>query len=138
MITLTDLPTLNALLNSTSFVLLAAGFYFIRRKKISAHRRCMLSACAVSALFLISYLTYHYQVGSVRFTHQGWVQPLYFTVLLSHTVLAVVIVPMALITLFRALKGRFDRHRRIARWTLPVWMYVSITGVVVYWMLYHW
>ena len=97
----------------------------------------MVSALAIASLFLISYLTYHYHVGSVRFTGEGWIRPVYFSILISHTVLAILIVPLALITLRRALKGRFDKHVRIARWTLPLWLYVSITGVVVYLMLYH-
>jgi uncharacterized membrane protein YozB (DUF420 family) len=131
------LPTLNATLNGASALLLLVGFLCIRRRMVAAHRACMGSACVTSALFLISYLTYHWEVGSVRFTGQGWVRPAYFTVLLSHTVLAAATLPLALITLVRALRGRFDRHRQIARWTLPVWLYVSVTGVVIYWMLYH-
>ena len=114
-----------------------AGYLLIRRRKILAHKICMGSAFAVSTLFLISYLTYHYQVGSVRFTGQGAVRGVYFTILTTHTILAAVIVPLALVTVSRALRGRFDRHVRIARWTLPIWLYVSVTGVVVYWMLYH-
>lgn len=102
-----------------------------------AHRLCMLSAFSASVLFLISYLIYHYQVGSVSFRGRGWIRGVYFTVLISHTSLAVVIVPLALVTLSRALRGSFDRHKRIARWTLPLWLYVSVTGVIVYVMLYH-
>ncbi len=132
-----DLPTLNAVLNSASFILLLSGFYFIRQKRISAHRACMIAAVIVSLLFLTSYLIYHAQVGSVKFTKTGWIRPVYFTILLTHTVLAVAIVPLAAITLFRALKERFDKHRKIARWTLPVWLYVSITGVAIYFMLYQ-
>lgn len=135
---LENLPTLNALLNSTSAVLLLIGYGFIRRKQIAAHRACMLSALVTSVLFLISYLTYHVQVGTTKFLGEGIIRPVYFTLLTSHTLLAIVIVPMALITLSRALRGRFDRHRRIARWTFPVWLYVSITGVLIYFMLYHW
>ncbi len=131
------LPHVNASLNATSALLLTAGYFFIRRKRVTAHKTCMISALVVSLLFLISYLTYHYQVGSVRFTGKGWIRPVYFSILISHTVLAAAIVPLVLITLRRALKGRFDKHVRIARWTLPVWLYVSITGVLVYWMLYH-
>ena len=101
-----------------------------------AHRLCMLSAFATSSLFLISYLTYHYQVGSVPFQGRGWIRFVYFAILISHTILAAAIVPLVLLTLARALRGRFDRHKRIARWTLPLWLYVSITGVIVYWMLY--
>lgn len=132
-----DLPTLNALLNFTSFVLLLTGYRFIRRQNVAAHRACMLSAVGVSLLFFTSYLIYHAQVGSVKFTHTGWIRPVYFTILISHTVLAMAVVPLAAITVFRGLKERFDRHRKIARWTLPIWMYVSVTGVVVYLMLYH-
>ncbi len=131
------LPAVNAALNATSALLLAIGYLFIRRKRITAHKICMASAFGTSTLFLISYLTYHYHVGSVRFTGQGVVRVVYFTILLSHTTLAVAIVPLAVITLYRALRGRFDRHVRIARWTLPIWLYVSVTGVIVYLMLYH-
>lgn len=131
------LPTLNAWLNATSAVLLVLGYVFIRRKRVSAHRLCMFLALTTSTAFLISYLYYHAQVGSVRFQGQGWVRGLYFTILLTHTVLAAAIVPLALVTLVRALREQFDRHRRIARWTLPLWLYVSLTGVVIYWMLYH-
>jgi len=130
------LPTVNAVLNSASALLLVAGYLFIRSKKVLAHKLCMLSAFTTSTLFLISYLSYHYQVGSVPFKGQGWIRTVYFTVLISHTILAVTIVPLVLITLSRALKGSFDRHKRIARWTLPIWLYVSVTGVIVYWMLY--
>ena len=109
----------------------------IRRRKILAHKICMVSAFVVSTLFLVSYLTYHYQVGSMRFGGQGGIRVVYFTILITHTVLAVLILPLALVTLSRALAARFDKHVRIARWTLPIWLYVSVTGVVVYWMLYH-
>lgn len=136
MISLTDLPTLNAALNSLSAVLLFTGYLFIRAKNREAHRRCMLLACASSVLFLISYLIYHFNVGSVKFQGQGWIRPVYFTILITHTVLATAMVPLVLMTLSRALRARFDAHRRIARWTLPIWLYVSVTGVVVYWMLY--
>ncbi len=131
------LPTLNALLNGTSAALLTAGFLLIRRKRVAAHRACMLSAFGVSTLFLVSYVVYHAQAGSVPFHGQGWIRPVYFTLLLSHIVLAAAIVPLALTTIYRAWTERFDRHRRIARWTLPIWLYVSVTGVLVYWMLYH-
>lgn len=131
------LPTVNAALNSLSAAFLIAGYFFIKRKNISAHKACMISAFSASALFLISYLVYHYQVGSVPFEGQGWIRTLYFTILISHTVLAVAIVPLVLITLTRALKGNFERHRRIARWTFPLWLYVSVTGVLVYLMLYR-
>ncbi len=137
MIPLSALPTLNAALNGASACLLSLGFLCIRRKRVAAHRACMLSAFATSSIFLVSYLTYHYHVGSVAFRGQGWIRPAYFAILISHTVLAAATVPLALITLVRALRGRFDRHARIARWTLPVWLYVSVTGVLVYWMLYH-
>jgi putative membrane protein len=132
-----DLPALNAILNGTSALLLLSGYLCIRRKKIAAHRACMLSAFVVSALFLISYLTLRYFAGMTRFTGQGWIRPAYFTILFSHTVLAAGIVPLALVTLWRAFRGRFDSHVRIARWTLPIWLYVSVTGVVVYWILYQ-
>lgn len=131
------LPHLNATLNSISAVLLISGFLFIRNKNIQAHRRCMLTTCVTSTLFLISYLTYHWFHGTTLFKGEGWIRPVYFTILLTHTVLAVVIVPMVLLTLFRALRERFDAHRRIARWTLPLWLYVSVTGVVVYLLLYQ-
>lgn len=136
MISTSHLPTLNAALNSLSAALLVIGFLYIRSKNRQAHKICMLAALASSTLFLVSYLAYHYQVGSVPFKGQGWVRPVYFTILLSHTILAAVVVPLALITLSRGLRQRFDAHRRIARWTFPVWLYVSVTGVVVYWMLY--
>lgn len=134
---LTFLPHLNAFLNATSAVLLASGFIGIRRGKVGAHKACMLGAVGVSIAFLASYLTYHFQVGSVRFQKQGWIRPVYFTILISHTTLAVTLVPLVIVTLRRALRERFDRHKRIARWTLPLWFYVSVTGVVVYLMLYH-
>lgn len=131
------LPHLNAVLNTTSALLLLAGFRFIRRGRIQAHRNCQVSAVATSTLFLISYLTYHYYHGATRFAGQGLVRPLYFAILLTHTILAVVIVPLILLTLYRAARRDFIRHRRIARWTLPLWLYVSVTGVIVYLMLYH-
>ncbi|MBI3988149.1 MAG: DUF420 domain-containing protein [candidate division NC10 bacterium] len=131
------LPAVNAFLNGTSAVLLTVGYVFIRQKQVTAHKICMLSAFGVSSLFLISYLTYHYQVGSMPFGGQGWIRPIYFTILISHILLAALIIPLALVTLSRALKGRFQKHIRIARWTLPLWLYVSVTGVVVYLMLYH-
>ncbi|HWO43873.1 MAG TPA: DUF420 domain-containing protein [Candidatus Eisenbacteria bacterium] len=137
MISAADLPTLNATLNSLSAAFLVAGYYFIRSKNTDAHRACMLAAFVSSALFLISYLVYHYQVGSVPFKRHGWIRTAYFTILLSHTVLATAVVPLALVTLVRALRGKFDRHKKIARWTFPVWLYVSITGVIVYVMLYR-
>jgi uncharacterized membrane protein YozB (DUF420 family) len=130
------LPTVNAALNSLSAVFLIVGYLCIKAKNVTAHKALMLSAFASSTLFLISYLFYHYQVGSVPFKGQGGIRAIYFTVLISHTILAAAVVPLVLVTLIRALKGNFDKHRRIARWTLPVWLYVSITGVLVYWMLY--
>ena len=132
-----DLPTVNAALNLTAAVLIGTGFYFIRQKNIRAHKVCMTAALGVSALFLTSYLIYHYNVGSVRFTKQGWIRGVYFPLLISHTVLAAVVLPVVLRTAFLAFKGRFGNHVRIARWAFPTWMYVSITGVVVYLMLYH-
>jgi uncharacterized membrane protein YozB (DUF420 family) len=132
-----DLPTLNAILNTTSAALLAWGWTLIRRGDREKHRRVMLAAFSVSVLFLASYLVYHAQVGSVRFQKTGAIRLIYLTILLTHTVLAAAVAPMVLITLTRALKGRFDRHRAIARWTMPIWLYVSVTGVVVYLMLYH-
>ena len=131
------LPHLNATLNATSGILLASGYYFIKRGRVVAHRRCQLSAVTASVLFLISYLVYHYHHGATRFPGQGIVRPLYFTILTTHTVLAVVIVPLVIITILRARRGDFLRHKAIARWTLPLWLYVSSTGVVVYLMLYH-
>jgi uncharacterized membrane protein YozB (DUF420 family) len=135
--TLRDLPALNAALNATSAVLLVLGFRAIRRGAREAHRRYMLGALAASTLFLASYLVYHFQVGSVRFGGRGLVRGFYLTVLATHTVLAAAIVPLVLVTLTRALRGRFPEHRRLARVTLPLWAYVSVTGVVIYWMLYR-
>ena len=132
----TDLPTLNALLNATSGVLLSAGYVMIRRGRIDAHRRCMLAACTASVLFLISYVIYHLDVGSVPYTGQGGARVFYFAVLISHIILAAAIAPLAIITVMHALRESFDRHRRIARWTLPLWLYVSVTGLIVYVMLY--
>ena len=128
---------LNASLNGTSAILLAGGYVAIRSGKIAVHKAFMISAFAVSSVFLASYLLYHYRVGHVAFHGQGWIRPVYFVLLTTHTVLAVVIVPMILVTLRRAWVGRFDRHRVIARWTLPLWFYVSVTGVIVYLMVYQ-
>lgn len=128
---------LNASLNGTSAILLACGYAAIRNGKIKVHKAFMISAFVVSNLFLISYLIYHYRVGHVVFQGQGWIRPVYFALLLSHTVLAIVIVPLILITLRRAWLEKFDRHRAIARWTLPLWFYVSVTGVIVYILLYQ-
>lgn len=131
------LPHLNAILNSTSAVLLIAGYNFIKAGRVDAHRNCQLSALLTSIVFLASYLTYHFYHGATRFPGQGIVRPVYFAILFTHTVLAVVIVPLILVTLYRAVRLDFVRHRRIARWTLPLWLYVSVTGVIVYLMLYH-
>jgi len=136
LITIAQLPAVNAALNSLSAVFLCTGYICIRAKNRAAHRACMLGAFASSILFLTTYLIYHFQVGSVPFKGQGWIRPVYFTILLTHTFLAVTVVPLALITLRRALRERFDAHRRIARWTFPIWLYVSVTGVVIYLMLY--
>src|SRR5215467_2845516 len=129
---------LNATLNGISAILLAAGYAAIQTGKREAHKRLMLSAFFVSFAFLVSYLIYHYRVGHVVFQGQGWIRPVYFALLISHTVLAVVIVPLILITIRRAWLQRFDKHRLIARWTLPLWIYVSVTGVIVYLMVYQW
>jgi len=137
MIPLSDFPAIDAALNGTSALLLTLGYFFIRRKKIRAHKVCMLSAFAASSLFLVCYIWYHAYQGVTRFPTQGGVRIFYLTLLGSHTILAVVIVPLALITLYRAWRGWFDRQKRVARWTLPLWFYVSVTGVVVYWMLYQ-
>jgi putative membrane protein len=131
-------PVINASLNGASTVLLLVGRWFIAQRRIAAHRGTMISALVTSTLFLASYLYYHAHVGSVRFQGTGWSRPVYFTVLISHVILAIVIVPLVIITLTRALRERFDRHRAIARWTFPLWLYVSVTGVLVYFMLYHW
>lgn len=131
------LPTVNATLNGTAALLLAAGGVFIWKRRIEAHKRCMLAAVGVSAAFLASYIYYHFNVGSVRFTGTGWPRTLYFSILLTHTVLAIGLLPLVLVTVWRALRGRFEEHRRIARWTYPIWMYVSVTGVAIYVMLYH-
>ncbi len=136
-LTLQELPTLNAALNATSAVLLVIGYLLIRARRIAAHRRAMLSAFTCSIVFLISYLVYHFEVGSVRFQGTGAVRTVYFVILLTHTVLAAAVPILAVVTLSRALARRFDRHKKIARWTLPIWLYVSVTGVVVYWMLYQ-
>ncbi|HXY09027.1 MAG TPA: DUF420 domain-containing protein [Terriglobales bacterium] len=130
-------PGLDASLNGTSAVLLLIGRGLIKRGQMVAHRAVMIAALISSSLFLASYLYYHWHVGSVHFQGQGWVRPLYFTILISHTLLAAVIVPMIILTLSRALRERYDRHRAIARWTYPLWLYVSVTGVVVYLMLYR-
>jgi len=130
-------PVINATLNGTSAALLVVGHGFIQRGRMAAHRAVMLTAVVTSSLFLTSYLYYHFHVGSVPFQGHGWWRPVYFTILISHTILAVAIVPLVIITLTRALRERYDRHRAIARWTYPLWLYVSVTGVVIYFMLYH-
>ena len=135
--TLADLPKLNASLNATSAILLTTGYYFIRKRDIAKHKLCMVSAFICSIIFLISYLVYHYHTGSKHFPGQGFIRPVYFTILISHTILAVAVVPMVLRTLYLALKGRFQDHQRAARWTFPIWLYVSFTGVIVYLMLYR-
>jgi putative membrane protein len=135
-----NLPSLNAMLNATSAILLVAGYAAIRRRAIGVHKVCMLAALAVSLLFLASYLYYHLVLRKGEPTHflaTGWVRPLYFSLLISHTVLAALAAPLALITAYQGLRLRYKRHVKIARWTLPIWLYVSVTGVVVYWMLYH-
>ena len=137
MLDVTWLPHLNATLNATSGILLSAGYLSIRAGHVGRHRACMLGAVSVSIIFLVSYVIYHLEVGSVPFTREGPIRLVYFTVLITHAVLAVVIVPLVTLTVMHALRERFDRHVAIARWTLPIWIYVSISGVVVYWMLYQ-
>lgn len=134
---LTILPTLNAILNASSAVLITSAYVMIRRKRVLPHKRLMLVALVVSALFLISYLVYHYSAGTTPFAGEGWIRPVYFSILTTHTILAAAIVPLIIITLTRALRKKFDKHRRIARWTFPIWLYVSVTGVIIYLMLYH-
>jgi putative membrane protein len=137
-LTVENLPEVNATLNGICTVLLVAGMVFIKRERKRAHMICMIAALMVSAVFLGCYLFYHYHVGSVKFTHEGMARPIYFVILISHILLAMVLAPMVIVTVVPAIRGRFDRHRKIARWTWPVWMYVSITGVIVYLMLYQW
>jgi uncharacterized membrane protein YozB (DUF420 family) len=137
-VTLHDLPACNATFNGLAGVFLGFGFYFVKQGKVIAHRNCMIAAVCSSALFLTGYLTYHFTVhGLTHFRNPAWFRPIYLTILLTHTVLAVVIVPMILITLSYALRQRFDKHKKIARWTWPLWMYVSVTGVVIYLLLYQ-
>jgi putative membrane protein len=136
-LTVHDLPAVNATLNGISAILLVIGYLLIRARRIEQHRRVMLAAFTTSSLFLICYIVYHAQVGSVRFTRQGFVRPLYYSILLTHVVLAVATLPLAIITLSRGLKARYARHRAIARWTFPIWLYVSVTGVLVYVLLYQ-
>jgi uncharacterized membrane protein YozB (DUF420 family) len=135
--TVADLPAVNATLNAIAATLLAVGYVQIRRGRIAQHRRSMLAAFATSALFLVSYVVYHANAGSRPFPGQGTMRVVYFTVLVTHVILAAAILPLALLTLYRALAGQFDRHRPLARWTLPIWLYVSVTGVIVYVMLYQ-
>jgi len=135
--TVTDLPALNATLNFISFVLLTTGWFLIKSGRRQPHKRCMIAALAVSAAFLTSYVIYHLEVGSVPFQKAGWIRTLYFAVLIPHVILAAAIVPMILITVSRALSDKFDKHKKIARITLPLWLYVSVTGVIVYLMLYQ-
>lgn len=137
MIPVSSLPAVNALLNATSAILLVAGLLNIRKKRITRHRNFMIAAVCCSALFLTSYLIYHYNAGSKPFQGQGLIRPIYFTILISHTILATAIVPLVLLTLYRAVTEKFVQHARIARWTLPIWLYVSVTGVVIYFMLYQ-
>ena len=132
-----SLPAVNATLNAISGVLLVAAYALIRARKIEQHRKVMLAAFAASSLFLVSYVVYHAQVGSVRFTRQGFVRPLYFTILITHVTLAAAVLPLAIVTLSRGLQARYPQHRRIARWTFPIWLYVSVTGVLVYVLLYQ-
>ena len=135
--TIHDLPAINATLNGISGVLLIVGYGLMRAGRIDLHRRVMLAAFVTSSVFLVCYVIYHAQVGSVRFTRQGNVRPLYFTILITHVTLAAVTLPLAIVTLSRGLKGRYVKHRAIARWTLPIWLYVSVTGVLVYVLLYQ-
>ncbi len=134
---LSDLPAVNACLNGLSTCFLVAGFILIRRKRTTAHRNCMLGAVMTSTLFLACYIYYHLHAGRTVFKDPAWFRPIYLTLLLTHTVLAVTIVPMVIVTLVRALRERFDQHKRIARWTLPLWLYVSVTGVLIYFLLYQ-
>ena len=133
-----DLPAINATLNAISGVLLVIAYALIRARRIEQHRAVMIAAFSTSSLFLVCYIIYHAQVGSVPFTRQGFVRPLYFTILITHVTLAAAVPPMAIVTLSRGLKARYPQHRRIARWTFPIWLYVSVTGVLVYFILYQW
>ena len=131
-------PALNATLNGTSAALLLTGRVLIAKRRVAAHRACMIAAVISSALFLLCYLFFHYEAGNIRFLGRGWARPVYFSILISHVTLAIVIVPLAIATLTFGLKARYVQHRAIARWTWPLWMYVSVTGVVIYFMLYRW
>jgi putative membrane protein len=137
MLSIHDLPAINATLNAISGVLLVIAYALIRARRIGQHRAVMIAAFATSSLFLVCYILYHAQVGSVPFRRQGFVRPLYFTILITHVTLAAAVPPMAIVTLSRGLKARYSQHRRIARWTLPIWLYVSVTGVLVYVLLYQ-
>jgi uncharacterized membrane protein YozB (DUF420 family) len=137
-VTVADFPALNAGLNTLSTILIASGWWFITHERKRAHIACMVAALVTSAVFLGCYLVYHYYVGSVRFTEQGWPRLVYFPILISHLILAMAILPMVILTVIPAVRSRFDRHRKIGRWTMPVWLYVSVTGVLVYLMLYVW
>jgi len=136
-VTVESLPHLNAALNALSTILIVTGYVHIRRKRVTAHKTCMLSAAATSVLFLISYVIYHYQAGHTTFAHPGFIKVVYLSILFSHVILAACVPVLVVITISFAFLGRIDRHRRIARWTLPIWLYVSVTGVIVYAMLYH-
>jgi len=136
-VTVQDLPAVNASLNALSGILLLVGYALIRARRIEPHRRCMMAAFATSTVFLVCYLVYHAQVGSVPFTREGLVRPVYFTILVTHVILATAVVPLALVTLSRGLQARFPQHVRVARWTFPIWLYVSVTGVLVYVLLYQ-
>jgi len=136
-VTFHDLPAVNASLNATASVFLVCGYVLIRRRQIALHRACMIAALGTSVLFLICYIVYHAQVGSVRFPRYGFVRPVYFTILITHVTLAVTVLPLAIITASRGLRGDYRRHKRIARWTFPIWLYVSVTGVLVYVLLYQ-
>ena len=137
MISVHDLPAVNASLNALSGILLVIGYTLMRLRRIELHRKFMIAAFTASSLFLICYVVYHAQVGSVRFARGGFVRPLYYTILITHVALAIALVPLAIVTLSRGLKGRYPQHRRIARWTFPIWLYVSVTGVLVYVLLYQ-
>ncbi len=132
------LPHINATFNALSALFLLTGFFFIKKKQVASHKKCMLLALSTSALFLVGYLTYHAIHGTTRFTEQGFVRTLYFTILISHTFLAVLIVPLVGRVLWFAYKQTFEKHKRLARWAFPIWLYVSVTGVLVYFFLYHW
>jgi uncharacterized membrane protein YozB (DUF420 family) len=135
--TVHDLPAVNASLNALSGLLLLSGYIFIRNGQVAAHRRCMIAAFSTSSLFLLCYVIYHAQVGSVRFVRHGFVRPLYYAILITHVTLAAVVLPFAIVTLSRGLKAKYAKHRMVARWTWPIWMYVSVTGVLVYVLLYQ-